>query len=255
MRTKPISTMTEQTSVNIMERLAEYPAAPDERMSDKMRVAVLAHFLNGVPIERLNIRREQKDRMARVDHVYWLYRKNPYIDVHAMFYALCRQHYKNGMTSEGRSSAFHFAKMDERVFWFAVDNMKPHSRKDSENKVRAATDKLMRIGMETDNVQALAKGAGLRIQLDRLDQPESEQSDMNKVAFLPPVLTLNIHEVDDTKTNIDDEQSRVIRARYGAYLDDKIKAVEDKVATMEARNVSTEPASEEDGLERSNQSE
>lgn len=244
-----MSNITEQTVVNIRERLAQTGADPDERMSDKMRVAVLAHFLNGVPIERLNIRREQKDRMARVDHVYWLYKKNPYIDVHAMFYTLCRQHYKNGMTSEGRSSAFHFAKMDERVFWFAVDNMKPHSRKDSENKVRAATDKLMRIGMETDNVQALAKGAGLRIQLDRLDQPESERADMGKVAFLPVVVTTNIQDVDDTKTHVDDEQSRSIRAKYGAYVDDKQKAIEDKVATMEARSFSAEQASSADGGE------
>ena len=73
------------------------------------------------------------------------------------------------------------------------------------------------------------------MKLDRLDQPESEQADLSKLVFLPSVVVTNIKEVDDTKENIDDEEVNRIIAKYGAYVDEKRKLVEDKVAVMESR--------------------
>lgn len=217
--------------MNTMEELGQNELVPVERvLTQKMKVAVLAHFLNSVPIDRLGLTEKRKNMLARIEHVYWLYVKNPYLDVHAMFYELEKQHLD-------RRNAFNAAKADEKVFWFAVENSRPPSRKDSEMKVRAATDKLMRIGMETDSVPALYKGAALRMELDRLNQPESEQLDMSRMAFLPPVVTSNIQELDETKTYIDDPESKRLMQKYNAYVDEKRTMVEEKVAVMEARSV------------------
>jgi len=43
--------------------------------------------------------------------------------------------------------------------------------------------------------------------------------------------------VDDTKQNYDyeDEETKRIMAKYGAYIDEKRTMIEEKVATMEAR--------------------
>lgn len=204
-------------------------------LSQKMRVALLAHFQNAVPIEHLGLTDTQKDMLARVEHVYWMYLKNPFLDTRAMFYELAKQRYKNGGTT-GRGNAYNVAKIEEHVFAFVVENMKPPSRKDRENKVRFAADTLMKRGFETGDNRALAKGAEIGIKLDKLDQPETEQQDISKVAFLPTVVVTDIREVDDTKENIDDEETKRIIAKYGAFVDDKHKAIEQKVAQMEARS-------------------
>lgn len=209
---------------------------PTERyekvLTHKMKVALIAHFVNAVPIERVHLSPAQRAIVARIDHVYWLYRKNPFLDIHAMFYELAKQYHKDGQ-DEGRKNAAHSARRDERLFEFVLEQVKPHNRKDSEFKVRAVTDKLMMIGMQTDNVQAMAKGADLRIKLDRLDQPESEQADMSNISFLPSVVVTDIREVDDTKEYYDDERSKAIMKKYGAHVDEKRKLIEDKVAAME----------------------
>ena len=95
---------------------------------------------------------------------------------------------------------------------------------------------MLRIGMETDDIMALDKGSKRLMEIDRLNQPESEQADMNKIAFMPTVVVTDIREVDDTKENIDDEETKRIIAKYGAFVDEKHQAVEDKVALMEARS-------------------
>ena len=210
--------------------LKEQEETLERVLTQKMKVAILAHFLNGVPIDRLNIMQSRKDMLARVEHVYWLKVKNPFLDTHAMLYEMEKARISS------RTTASRIAKAEETVLQFVIDNARPHSRKDSEMKVRAATDKLMRIGMETDNVQALHKGADLRMKLDRLDQPESEQADMANAAFLPSVVVTDIREVDDTKDYIDDEESARIMQKYGGYVDDKRKMVEEKVALMEAKS-------------------
>lgn len=203
---------------------------PERILTEKMKIATLAHFVSGVPIERLALNDSRKNLLARVEHVYWLKVKNPFLDSHAMFYEMAKAERKDP------ANAHHLAKAEDRVLEFVIENARPASRKDSEMKVRAASDKLIRIGLETDNVQALHKGADLRMRLDRLDQPESERADMNRVAFMPTVVVTDIREVDDTKENIDDEETKRIIAKYGAYVDDKHKAIEDKVAQMEARS-------------------
>lgn len=203
-------------------------------LSQKMRVALLAHFQNAVPIEHLGLTDTQKDMLARVEHVYWMYLKNPFLDTRAMFYELAKQRYKNGGTT-GRGNAHNVAKIEEHVFAFVVENMKPPSRKDRENKVRFAADTLMKRGFESGDNRALAKGAEIGIKLDRLDQPEQDQVDMGKAMFIAPVVvTTNIKDVDDTKEAFDDDESRRIIDKYGAYVDDKRKMIENRVATMEA---------------------
>lgn len=224
---------------NEMEQTDLAVTGAERVLSQKMRVGLLAHFQNAVPIERLGLTDTQKDMVARVEHVYWQYLKNPLLDTHAMFYELAKQRYKSG-AGTGRGNAFHMAKIEERVFAFVVDNMKPPSRKDRENKVRFAADTLMKRGFETGDNRALAKGAEIGIKIDRLDQPETEQQDISKVAFLPTVVVTDIREVDDTKENIDDEETKRIIAKYGAFVDDKHKAIDQKVAQMEARSRAAE---------------
>jgi hypothetical protein len=206
----------------------------ERNLTPKLKIALLAHFQNGVPIMRLGLSEQQKNMVARVEHVYWQYLKNPFLNVHAMFYELAKQHYKDGY-GKGRANACNYARFDEKVFQFVLDNSKPPSRKDRETKVRFAADKLMQRGLATGNDRALAKGAEISIKIDHLDQPESDQVDMSRLAWMPPVVTTNISEIDDTREEISDEETKRILAKYNAYVDDKSKAIEEKVAVMEAK--------------------
>lgn len=200
-----------------------------ELLSNELQQWSLLHFEKGVPICDINIRKENKDRLARVSHVYWLWKKDPFLDYNAMLRQLTKGKYADA------SSEYHAAQKDQALMKFVIENVAPPSRKIAEAKVRAVADQLMRNGMATDNGHDMEAGAKLAIKLDRLDQPESEQADMNRVAFMPTVVVTDIREVDDTKENIDDEETKRIIAKYGAFVDEKHKAVEDKVALMEAR--------------------
>lgn len=204
----------------------------------------LLHFENGVPIADLDVRREHKDRLARVQHVYWQWVKNPIsIDPFALFKQLVK--------GKGADlySEWRMAQKDKFLFDFVVDHISPPSRRMDEAKVRAAADRMIRIGMETDNVAALDKGSRRLYEVAGLDKPESEQADFSKAAFLPPVVTTSAREIDPTKEDQTDEQAKLIMSKYGAYVDDKRKAVDERVEVMlarrEARTESTETTESE----------
>ena len=194
---------------------------------DLMTAAIL-HFTQGVPIDDCNCEPAHKKQLARVDHVYWIWRRNPFLETYPLFQQLIRGAYTT------KSNENRVAKADQRLFDFVVEQVAPPSRKVQEMRVRTAANHLMDIGMQTDNAFAIADGAKIAMKLDRLDQPESEQADMTKAAFLPPVVTTNAHDVDETKVDYDDKQSLAIMNKYGAYIDEKRKMIEDKVAVMES---------------------
>ena len=50
-------------------------AQPSTLPSNLMTCSLL-HFEHGIPIDDLNIRTEHKRRLARVSHVYWIWKKN-----------------------------------------------------------------------------------------------------------------------------------------------------------------------------------
>lgn len=190
----------------------------------------LLHFESGVPIKDLDMRREHKDRLARVEHVYWQWMKNPFLDTLQLFKQLNRGHYSD------QANEHHASQKDKMLFDFVVEHVARPSRRQDEAKVRKAAEQAIKIGLDTDNVTALTKGGKLLYDVAGLDKPETEQADMNKVAFLPTVVVTDIREVDDTKENIDDEETKRIIAKYGAFVDDKHKAIDQKVAQMEARS-------------------
>lgn len=198
-------------------------------LPQKLTTAAMLHFEQGVPIADCDIRTENKERLARVSHVYWQWVKNPFLDAYLMFKQLVK----------GKGANVHsewaMAQKDKQLLDFVINHIAAPSRKVSEAKVRITADRLMQMGAETDNGKDMAEGAKLLIKLDRLDQPESEDADLTKVAFLPSVVVTNIREVDDTKENIDDEETRRIIAKYGGYVDEKRKMIEEKVAVMEAQ--------------------
>jgi len=200
------------------------------QLSQELQRWSLLHFEKGVPICDIAIHKDAKDRLARVSHVYWQWKKNPFLDTKELFRAMAKGKYS------GTGAECNACSMDQLLFDFVVNHVAPPSRAMAAAKVRAVADRLMRNGMETDNGKDMAEGAKIIMKLDRLDQPESEQADMNKVAFMPTVVVTDIREVDDTKENIDDEETKRIIAKYGAFVDEKHKAVEEKVALMEARN-------------------
>lgn len=190
----------------------------------------LLHFENGVPIVDLHLSPQQKERLARVSHVYWLWVKNPFLDVLPMFKQLVKGKYSD-MANEN-----HAAQKDKALFDFVVEHVAPPSRTVQTAKVRAVADRLMRNGMETDNGHDMEAGAKIAMKLDRLDQPESEQADISKVAFLPSVVVTNVKEIDPERENIPDEETRRIVAKYGAFIDPKREMIEEKVALMEAES-------------------
>lgn len=196
--------------------------------------AAMLHFESGVPIDNCDVRTENRERMARVEHVYWQWLRNPFMDTFVMFKQLAKGKYAD-VYSEWR-----VAQKDEQLFKFVRDHMAPPSRRVSEQKVRVTADRLMQMGAETDNDRAMAKGAALLMQLDRLDQPESEQVDMARVTFLPPVVTTRAHEVDDTKEDMSDSQSMAIMKKYGGYVDEKRKMIDENVKVLEATSAPAE---------------
>ena len=188
------------------------------------------HFESGVPIDDLDIRKEHKRRLARVSHVYWVWMKNPFLDAFPMFKQLVKGKYAD-VQSEWRA-----AQKDKQLFDFIIEHIAPPSRRVSEARVRAAGNHLMEMGMQTDNGRDIKEGARIIMDLDRLNQPEDQRADISKVAFLPSVVVTDIKQVDDTKENVDDEETKRIMSKYNAYVDEKRKMIDEKVAVMEARN-------------------
>ena len=201
--------------------------------------AALLHFESGVPIADCDCLPVLRERLARVSHVYWIWKKNPFLETFPMFKQLL-----HGKCAD-RHSEWHAAQKDQALFDFVVQHVAPTDRKVMEARVRASANHLMKMGMETDNAFAIADGAKIAIKLDRLDQPESEQADMAKAAFLPPVVTTSAHEVDDTKEDMNDQQSLAIMSKYDAYVDEKRKMIDDKVAVMEAKSEAMEEVIDE----------
>ena len=198
------------------------------------------HFENGVPITDLHLSPQQKDRLARVSHVYWLWVKNPFLDYPALLRQLVRGKFADLAAEK------HASDKDVALMKFVIEHVSPPSRKVSEAKVRAAADKMLRIGMETDDVMALDKGSKRLMELDRLNQPEDTKMDLAKAAFLPPVVTTSAHAVDESKEDIDDAQSLMIMNKYNAHIDEKRKLIEDKVALLEAEGVKSEEVNSEE---------
>ena len=204
--------------------------AQTSTIPQQLMTAALLHFESGVPIDDCNCRAEQKRRLARVSHVYWIWKRNPFLETYQLFKQLVK-----GKCSD-KASECHVADKDQELFDFVVKHVAPTDRKVMEARVRASANHLMKMGMETDNSFAIADGAKIAIKLDRLDQPESEQADMSKVAFLPSVVVTDIRQVDDTKQNIDDEETKRIIAKYGAFVDEKHQMIDNAVEMIEARS-------------------
>lgn len=191
----------------------------------------LLYFEKGVPIDDLALRADQKRRLVRVAHVYWQWMKNPFtVDYKALLRQLVKGHYADP-PSETRA-----AQKDIQLFEYIKEAVSPMSRNEARLKVQIAAEKMLNIGMETDNVMALDKGSRRLYEVAGLDKPEDNRADINKVSFLPSVVVTNIKEVDSDRENIDDEEVKRIAEKYGAYIDEKRTMVEDQVATMEARS-------------------
>ena len=197
-------------------------------LSQELQQWSLLHFEKGVPICDINIRKENKERLARVSHVYWQWKKNPFLNVDELLRQLVKGKYADA------ASECHAAYKDQALFKFVIDHVAPPSRAEATAKVRAVADRLMRNGMATDNGKDMAEGAKIAMKLDRLDQPEDERADMNRVAFMPTVVVTDIRQIDDSKTYYDDEETKRIIAKYGAHVDSKHEEIEKKVAIMEA---------------------
>ena len=205
----------------------------------ELMTAALLHFEHGVPISDVDVRRENRDRLARVDHVFWIWKKNPFLDTFGLFKQINRGKYST------KSAWWVASNKDNELFKFVRDNVAPPSRREDEMKVRFAAEQAIRIGAETDNAQALVKGGKLLYEAAHLNQPETEQTDLSKALFLPPVITTSAKDVDPTKEDLDDEQARQIMSEYNAYVDDKRKVVDDRVEVMMAKRKSSEETEEE----------
>lgn len=208
----------------------------------QLMTAAMLHFEQGVPINDCHIdKRGQRERLARVSHVYWIWKKNPFLETFPMFKQLL-----HGKGAD-RHSEWHAAQKDQLLFDFVVQHIAPTDRKVQEARVRASANHLMKMGMETDNAFAIADGAKIAMKLDRLDQPESEQADMSKVMFLPPVVVTDISKMDESKENIDDPEMKRIMSKYGGVQDEKMNDMDEMVEVMEAKSQAHQMTKEEEG--------
>jgi hypothetical protein len=204
--------------------------AQESQIPQQLMTAALLHFESGVPIADCDLQgRGHRDRLARVHHVYFQWIKNPYLDVFELFKQMAKG------TGSDRHSEWRMAQRDKMLFEFVRDHVALGNRRQDEAMVRAAAYQSIRIGMETDNVNALTKGGSLLKDVAHLDQPESEQADMSKAHFISPVVTTHASEVDSTKIDYDDQQSLDIMNEFNAYIDPKRQTVNDKVALLEAK--------------------
>lgn len=206
----------------------------------QLMTAALLHFEQGVPIDDCDIRAEQRKRLARVSHVYWIWKQNPFLEVFPMFKQLVKGKYS---TPQNEWIA---ARNDQRLFDFVVDHVAPPSRKVQEERVRAAANHLMKIGMETDNGFNIEAGAKLAMKIDRLDQPEAERADMSKVMFLPPVVTTSAKDIDESKEDMNDSEMKRIMAKYNGYVDEKDRDIDKMVEVMKAKSQANENYNEEE---------
>lgn len=212
----------------------------------------LLHFENMVPIDDLKLRNDQKRRLLRVSHVYWQWSKNPFT---CDYKAMLRQLVKQMGGFNGASTECRAWQKDVQLFEFVKESVSLMSRREAQLKVQVAAEKAIRIGMETDNVQALTKGGKLLYEVAGLDKPEQEQTDMSKMMFIPPVITTSAHEVDDTKEDMTDKQALAIMNKYGAHIDEKRKAVEERVDAMMARRDANRLANENENDDEQNRDE
>ena len=213
--------------------------AQESLIPQQLMTGALLHFEQGVPICDLDVRRENKDRLARVQHVYWQWSKNPMIDTFQMFKQLIKGQYADA------PSEHHAAQKDQRLFEFVVEHVQRGSRRMDEAKVRYAAERMITIGMDTDNVAALDKGSKRLYEVAGLDKPEEERIDMSKMAFLPPIVTTSVKDVDETKEDVDDQEMKRIINKYGGFVDEKEGDIEKMVGQMKARSEaaqSEEPA-------------
>jgi hypothetical protein len=120
------------------------------------------------------------------------------------------------------------------LFDFVIDHIQSGSRRQDELKVRYAAERMITIGLETDNVMALDKGSKRLYEVAGLDKPEQEQADMSKVMFLPPVVTTCVTDVDPSRKAVTDKQAQAIIDKYHAHQDSKRIAIEERVNTMMA---------------------
>ena len=192
--------------------------------------AALLHFEQGVPIVDCNVQgKGHRDRLARVHHVYWQWVKNPLLDVFEMFRQLLQ-----GQCSD-RHALFRMAQRDKMLFDFVRDHVAIGNRHEDEALVRTAAKQAIKIGLETDNVNALTKGGKLLYEVAHLNEPEEDKADMNKLTFLPPVVTTSAKEVDETKDDMDDAEMKRIMAKYNGYVDEKERDIDRMVEVMEAK--------------------
>lgn len=204
----------------------------------KLMTAALLHFTQGVPIDDCDCEPAHRNSLKRVDHVYWIWKGNPFIPTYPLFQQLVRKQYTT------KSNENRVAKADQRLFDFVKDQCSPPDRKTQEERVRFAANHLMDIGMQTENTFAIEAGMKAAIKLDRLDQPESEQADMSKMMFLPPVVVTSAKEVDETKDDMDDAEMKRIMAKYNGYVDEKERDIEKMVETMAAKGQDKETQEE-----------
>lgn len=213
--------------------------AQESQIPQQLMTAALLVFEKGVPIDDCNVQgRGHRERLARVQHVYWQWVKNPMIDIFEMFRQLNRDN------ASDRHVLFRMAQRDKMLFEFVREHVTLSSRKQDEAMVRAAANQAIKIGMETDNVNALTKGGQLLFNVAGLDKPENEKMDMAKVMFLPPVVTTQVTDVDPNKQNVTDEQALAIINKYNAHQDGKRLAIEERVNTMLAKRDAEAMASE-----------
>ncbi len=203
----------------------------------KLMTAALLHFTQGVPIDDCDIRPEQRKRLARVSHVYWLWKQNPFLDYFGLLKNLVKGKYASPQNEWIAANA------DKRLFEFVIEQATPSNRRVQEERVRASANHLMKIGMETDNAFAIADGAKIAMRLDRLDQPENEQADMTRAMFLPPVVVTDISKIDESKQNIDDPEMKRIMSKYGGVQDEKMRDMDEMVEIIEAKAQANQQAS------------
>ena len=88
-------------------------------LPEQLKTAALLHIQKGVPLSDIAISRTKRDMICRVKFVYYMYLKDPAIDVYSIFLELAK--YPGGFDRR-QMVALSFASREEALLHFIADN-------------------------------------------------------------------------------------------------------------------------------------
>lgn len=205
------------------------------KISEDFKDKITKHVINGIPLERMNMREDQRVRM---EIAYWTY-KQWLLNKQIRPYDLCRQAalvvYNQkfadaqkgdqkaivacaqlGITGFNKDRSYAMLKNDVETFEYLVEQLTVPTANIEKAKVVDASDWLIQHGMRQGNDRAVNNGAQLKMRLYN-DFDENERGHEN-LADTDVNITADISVIKPDRVNYSDEEKRKLAKKYNVPL-------------------------------------